>query len=126
MCQQWITLIGLIADVTGFLLIVREWHLMFRRHAGEKIREIDQLYARIRRRQDGLPPEDPHSDEFWSMGKHMYMGLMEDITYRGKLVYVGAGLVILGFALQGLGTLPGGLPWAHITSCSALTFAPTQ
>lgn len=126
MCQQWISLIGLFADVVGFLMIVWEWHLMFRRYITSKISEIDALYERLHRQRDGLPPEDPHADEFWSMGKHMYMGMMEDVRQRGRLVYVGAGLIVFGFVFQGLGTVPGGLPWAHVASCSVFTIGPTQ
>ena len=97
---------------------------MFRRYVANKISEIDELYSRLRRQQEGLPPVDPHADEFWSMGKHMYMGMMEDVSHRGRLVYVGVGLVVLGFVFQAIGTTPGGLPWAGVGSCSAFTFGP--
>jgi hypothetical protein len=126
MCQQWISLIGLFADVAGFLMIVWEWHLMFRRYITNKISEIDALYERLHRQRDGLPPVDPHADEFWSMGKHMYMGMLEDVRQRGRLVYLGAGLIVLGFVFQGLGTVPGGLPWVRVASCSAFAIGPTQ
>ena len=27
MCQQWISFLGLLVDVVGFMMIAREWHL---------------------------------------------------------------------------------------------------
>ena len=122
MCQQWLSAVGLTVDVVGFLLIAWEWHLMFQRHVANRIGEIDALYSRLRRKQEGMQEEE--DEEFWSMGKHMYDGLMEDVRYRGKIVYTGVGLIIVGFLLQVLGSIPGGIAWIKVTSCSSFGFGP--
>jgi hypothetical protein len=103
-------------------MIVREWHIMFWRSFHQRMQDIDHLYARLRRKMDGEP--EPEDEEHWSMGKHMYMGLMEDVNHRARLVYVGAGILVIGFLFQVLGALPGGVPWTGINSCSELGFGP--
>jgi hypothetical protein len=120
MCQQWLSVLGLILDVVGVLMIVSEWHIMFRRHIAQSIVEIDALYARLRNELTPPHEEEPH----WSMGRHMLMGLAEDVRYRGRLVYWGAGILVLGFVLQALGALPGGIPGTAVSSCSKFGFAP--
>jgi hypothetical protein len=108
MCQQWFSVGGLVLDVIGVVMIIREWQIMFNRHHEQRVQAIDDLYARLSRKMDGVT-EVNEDDEHWSMGKHMSDGLTEDVRYRGRLVYTGVALVILGFICQVLGSWPYGV-----------------
>jgi uncharacterized membrane protein len=108
MCQQWLSVLGLVSDVVGFLMILYEWRVMFERHMGEKKIEIEAFFERRARHAMG-EPEPPEEEVNWSMGKHMAMGLEEDVKFRGRMVMVGTGLVVIGFLLQVAGTWPGGI-----------------
>jgi hypothetical protein len=117
MCQQWIGIAGLVFDVIGVLMVVFEWHVMFNRHIGERTSVIDAFYARYNARAEGRKlPEDDDLDNY-SMGKHMGMGLREDVQFRGRLVYVGTALLIVGFLLQAVAAIPGGITWLGLKSC---------
>lgn len=125
MCQQWINIVGLLLDAIGVSMIVWEWHVMFQRGVADKVGQIDALYARLSRKMEGLPPETEEEimgEEHWSMGKHMHMGMMEDVRYRGKFVYGGLAFILIGFFFQVIGSIPGGL-WA-MKSCSVFGFGP--
>ncbi|MGE3990124.1 hypothetical protein [Pseudorhodoplanes sp.] len=104
MCQQWFSVVGLASDIVGVILIVYEWHIMFWRHYHRRLDDIDAHYEKLRRKADG--EAEPVEEDNWSMGKHMWMGLREDIVYRAKLAYVGVALLLFGFVLQLIGALP--------------------
>jgi uncharacterized membrane protein len=108
MCQQWFSVFGLVADVVGFLMILYEWRIMFERHMGEKKIEIETFFERRHRHAMG-EPEPPEEEVNWSMGKHMAMGLQDDVRLRSRIVLIGTVLIVLGFCLQVAGTWPGGL-----------------
>jgi hypothetical protein len=40
MCQQWFSIVGLLLDIVGFLLIAFEWRRMYIR---ERERRMDEL-----------------------------------------------------------------------------------
>jgi hypothetical protein len=91
---------------------------MFWRHYQNRNAEIDEFYARWRRRTEGDPEPLPDEDNNYSMGKYMSMGLREDIQHRARLAYVGASLLILGFCLQMLGALPPSYLFKGIFACN--------
>jgi hypothetical protein len=127
MCQQWIGVLGLALDMTGFLLIAWEWLTMFQRHIFEKELEISEFYARHRARQEGKDRTDYEMDEDnYSLGKHMGAALSYDIGRRGKMFYGGVALVIMGFFGQALASIPGGIPGTPFQNCSTFSFAPTK
>ena len=102
MCQQWLSVIGLLLDVSGFLMIAWEWYEMFRRHVAEKEQEISEFYAKFVARLEGKLRTDYEMDEDnYPLGKHMGMGLQADKKHRSKLFGFGVLLVVLGFLGQG-------------------------
>jgi len=113
MCQQWFSVAGLACDIVGVILIIFEWHVIFWRNYHQRLGDIDEHYARLNRKMSGEP--EPVEEDNWSMGKHMWMGLREDISQRAKLAYVGMGLLLIGFVLQLIGALPTSV--TGISSC---------
>jgi hypothetical protein len=92
MCQQWLSVAGLVLDVIGFLIIAFEWrhpylHSVF-------LREV-----RVR---------------------HTQRENLKDNRYRARLFFVGVVLVIFGFLGQTLGSLPYGIPFFGFGNCSAV------
>ncbi|MGJ4961586.1 hypothetical protein [Bradyrhizobium sp. HKCCYLRH3061] len=125
MCQQWLSIIGLMLDISGFLLIAREWYEMFRRYINERELEISEFYARYFARMEGRSRTEYEMDEDnYSLGRHMGMGLREDVRHRLKLFGFGVVLVVFGFLGQALGSVPGGVPGTGLQSCSTFGFAP--
>jgi hypothetical protein len=43
MCQNWFSMLGLLFDVTGFLLLSKEWYWAMRLQGGDKVREIGDI-----------------------------------------------------------------------------------
>jgi hypothetical protein len=50
MCQQWLRVAGLVFDIIGVVMIVTEWHIMFRRHVEGRRAEIAAINSRWARR----------------------------------------------------------------------------
>ena len=63
MCQQWLSVFGLIADVIGFLMIAWEWRYMFRLDRSARELEISEIRARCLARLDGRDRTDYEMDE---------------------------------------------------------------
>jgi hypothetical protein len=125
MCQQWFSIIGLTADITGFLLIVREWQFGWMVYLNERNLEIGQLYEKRFLWSQGRANErtDYEKDaDNPSLPKHMEQGLQEEIRFRTRMFYAGVSLVITGFLLQLAGSLPGGVKIFHVASCSVPWF----
>lgn len=121
MCQQWFSIAGLAADITGFLLIVMEWQFGWRVYLNDRQLEISQLYEKrsLRAVGRGYAKTDYEKDEENpSLPKHMEMGFLEEVKYRTTVFYFGVALVVFGFVLQGVGNLPGGIKYFNILSCS--------
>jgi hypothetical protein len=57
-CQQWLSVFGLIADVIGFLMIAWEWRHMFLLDRSERELEIREMRARYFARLDGRDRTD--------------------------------------------------------------------
>jgi hypothetical protein len=98
MCQQWLSVSGLILDIVGFVLIAFEWRHMY---MDQRFRRLDAL-----QRAAGYPGEiDP--DE--AMPKLFAKLFMKEWRYRGTLFYGGVVLIVLGFIGQTAGSWPGGV-----------------
>jgi hypothetical protein len=123
MCQQWLSIVGLCADIVGFLLIVIEWKIAWRVYLNDRRLEISEIRARYLSRMNGETRTEYEKDEDnYSMPKHMEQGLGEEIRYRTKVFYSGVALVVLGFAFQVGGSLPGGIRILNVTNCSTPWF----
>jgi hypothetical protein len=115
MCQQWFSVIGLILDVCGFLLIGREWwhvfqhSILLRRNAVEEdyvLTTEGEEAARRRREADA------------SMWRNTQRENRLDNERRQKLFVSGIVLVVLGFLWQLIGSLPYPQSFFYFTSCS--------
>jgi hypothetical protein len=127
MCQQWLSVFGLIADVIGFLMIAWEWRYMFKNDRSERELEISEIRARHFARLDGRDRTDYEMDEDnASLPRHMEQALGYQLKYRGRYFYGGVALVILGFVGQCAGSLPGGIPGTSIQSCSTFAWTPPK
>jgi hypothetical protein len=127
MCQQWLSVFGLIADVIGFLMIAWEWRHMFLLDLFNRELEISEIRARHFARLDGRDRTDYEMDENNpSLPKHMEQALNYQLNYRKRFFYSGTALVILGFLGQCAGSLPGGVPGTPFQSCSTFSWAPSN
>lgn len=88
MCQQWFSNLGLVLDIVGFLMIVREWHWAINLQGAEQ----------VERRAD---VRDSAKDR-----KYRWQGWLQQYKLRRTLFRIGAALVILGFIGQSIGSLP--------------------
>jgi hypothetical protein len=108
MCQQWFSVLGQTFDVTGFLLIVIEWHHMFVRDVYMRQKRIERDYEKSMAEQRG-EKFDEDADFEYTMWREFQRLLRKDTIYRKWLFFAGASLIILGFLLQVAGSWPGGL-----------------
>jgi len=113
-CQQWFSVIGLVFDIVGFLLIVFEWRHMFIRERNRRMEELDNDYERSRGERFGQTYNDPRSADY-TMARLFSKLFMQEWRYRGRLFYSGVVLVIIGFVGQVVGSWPGGL--LNLKSC---------
>lgn len=125
MCQQWLSVLGLIADIIGFTMIAWEWRYVFIRDRSSHQLEISEIRARYFDRLDGRDRTDYEMDEDNpSLPNHMEQALNYQLRYRRRYFYSGVMLVVLGFVGQCAGSLPGGIPGTSIQSCSTFGWAP--
>ena len=64
MCQQWFSVIGLVFDIVGFLLIVFEWRHMFIRERNRRMEELHYDYERSRVERSEQTYNDPRSGDY--------------------------------------------------------------
>lgn len=115
MCQQWFSVVGLVLDVIGFLIIAFEWKHVFdhsvllRQSAVEEDYEltvVGEKAAQMRREADA------------SMWRNTQRENLKDNRFRARMFWAGVTLVILGFVGQLIGSLPYGNSVFHFASCS--------
>jgi hypothetical protein len=97
MCQNWYSVIGLIFDVTGFLLIAREWYWAINLQGAEKIRAVGDIV------------EEARGNSPWGgkiKPKYILQGWFSEFKMRRRLFRVGTILLVLGFVGQLLGSWP--------------------
>jgi hypothetical protein len=115
MCQQWFSVIGLILDVCGFLLIAKEWwhvfehSILLRQAAVEEdyIETVEGDEAATRRRRANA-----------SMWRNTQRENRKDNDYRRKVFVVGMVMIVLGFLGQLVGSLPYSQSFIGFRSCS--------
>lgn len=126
MRQGWIQIAGLLADITGFSLIVTEWwNAVIRERAVELFHtanHYDQMASRLKDmpRDDGwlgrlldylmlkiLEGRDRALTRAQQLAQHDPVAVFRK---RLRNFMLGACLVVLGFLLQVLSAVPGGLP----------------
>ena len=119
MCQQWLSIFGLLADIAGFLLIATEWYRAFSHSVFVRNRELHDAYERNRLREEGEgePDEVGLAEEEEVMAKEFSKLHNAEAGFRKWLFVFGSGLVILGFVLQGMGSWPGSDPIFGLRSC---------
>ena len=49
MCQQWLSVVGLILELVGFLLIVKEWYSAFAQMVALRQQSVTEDYIRARK-----------------------------------------------------------------------------
>jgi hypothetical protein len=64
MCQQWFSVVGLLFDVVGFLLIAFEWQQVFRREHETRIDELGHDHERSKAERIGESYEDPGRSDY--------------------------------------------------------------
>src|SRR5215467_6185880 len=107
MCQQWLSVVGLILELVGFLLIVREWYRAFAQMVALRQQAVREDYIRARKAQ-GQPYEDALLEQ--EAGASMWRNTQKenriDNRRRFRTFTIGVALVVLGVVGQILGSLP--------------------
>jgi len=111
MCQQTISIIGLLLDAIGFILVAVEWRRAFMSAADQREYELERAYALKLKNEYGIkdvevPPS--REEETTTMVRDFSKFHHKEKSFRLKLFYFGVVLVLVGFALQVVGSLPGG------------------
>jgi hypothetical protein len=113
MLHQWLNLIGLSFDFIGVLMLAREWLIAF--ETEQKESEIAERERRFRPHVMPSQPQNPHHAVFERMREdqrfrqQMTRGYAARSTRRGWFV-IAFLFVASGFALQVIGSWPGGFP----------------
>lgn len=118
MHQQWLTVIGLSADFLGFCLLLREWWLAFFHESSELQRAQNRAWELSLRHfsQSNMPEAHrTHADASARVHDEMQMrsahaAAMATLAKRKRMFVAATVLIILGFALQLIGAVPGCCP----------------
>jgi hypothetical protein len=116
MTQQWLTVVGLVLDFTGFMMLLREWWLAFfneeRQIAMEeqldRIRSMRNLRHRAPGEQNPYETLDRHQDES-AIRKARALHRAAMLARRGTFIFSMV-LIVVGFLLQIAGAWPGCCP----------------
>lgn len=126
MQQGWIQIAGLVCDITGFALIVSEWwNAVIRERAVEMVHTARQ-YDEVVRRISDMPRSEGLlgrlldrllirliEEKEWALTKAEKLAAHDPVlVFRKRLrnFLGGASLVVVGFLLQVLSAVPGGIP----------------
>lgn len=126
MHQGWVQLAGLIADISGFMLIVTEWWNAVIRERATELIHTARRYEEVALQLERLSPRGAIGRRLLD---HLLLALVEEkdrklnqaqvladhdpvLIFRKRLrnFIAGASLVVLGFVLQALSAIPGGIP----------------
>jgi hypothetical protein len=126
MRQGWIQIAGLVADITGFLLIVTEWWNAVIRERAVELFHTAKRYEALASDIAATTPRGAFSKRLIN---YLMRALLDErsktlsraqqleahdpiVVFRKRLrnFVCGATLVIIGFLLQVLSAIPGGLP----------------
>ena len=117
MCQQWLSIIGVGADLVGFVLIAIEWHRSFTHAVFMRNRELQDAFERNLARERGRQSDFTVQDEDETMAREFSKLHNAEALFKKKLFWTGVTLVALGFILQALGAWPYADPILGLTSC---------
>jgi hypothetical protein len=109
MCQNWYSVIGQLLDVTGFLLLAFEWHMMFTREIEERNARVQAGYDRSAAEAEGKKYKDPAASDY-TMWRPFSKFISEDKKRRQAIFFTGVTLIVLGFLYQVAGSWPHLLP----------------
>jgi hypothetical protein len=115
MCQQWFSVVGLILDVCGFLLIAREWWHVFQHSILLRQSAVHEDYVLT---VEGEEAARRIREANASMWRNTQRENRKDNESRQKMFATGMVLVVLGFLGQLIGSLPYPQSFFHFTSCS--------
>jgi hypothetical protein len=115
MCQQWLSVIGLTADVIGFLLIAFEWHETFNHLVLSRQNAVELDYIRTTQSDEAAKEREQADSSMW---RNTQRENQLDNARRVKLFRAGVALIVIGFLLQLAGSLPYGASVFHFTTCS--------
>jgi hypothetical protein len=113
LCQQWLSILGLTLDITGFLLIAFEWRHMFWREYDRRQGELQHDWERSSAENRGEVYHDPRAADY-TMAKLFSKLLSKEGLFRRNLLYAGVVLVLLA---QVLGSWPHGISVIGAKSC---------
>jgi hypothetical protein len=116
MTQQWLTVLGLALDFTGFALLLREWWLAFFNES-RQIEMAEQL-ERMQAMRTMIPRNPGERNPYESLERaqdemairRARTAHREAMAARRRMFVLAAGLIVSGFALQLVGALPGCCP----------------
>jgi hypothetical protein len=116
-CQQWLSVVGLVADIVGFLLIAWEWYRGFTHSVHIRNLQLHDAYERNLAREQGREPGFAMQEEEETMAREFSKLHNTEVGFRRSLFVIGFGLVILGFVLQVGGSWPQADPIFGLKTC---------
>lgn len=116
MTQQWITVVGLVLDFSGFMLLLREWWLAFFNEARQI--EMEEQLERVRALRNLRPTPQGQRNPFETLervqdeaalrrAREAHRAAMA--SRKGTFIFSTV-LIALGFVLQLAGAWPGCCP----------------
>jgi hypothetical protein len=115
MCQQWVSIAGLVFDVVGFLIIAVEWRHVFEHSVALRQDAVQRDYELMA---EGEEATRARREADASMWRNTQRENRKDNQLRRRMFYTGAALVVLGFVGQLIGSFPHGQSWFGFASCS--------
>jgi hypothetical protein len=106
MCQQWLSILGVAADLIGFILISIEWYRSFTHTVEIRNLQLQDAFERNHAREQGLEPTYQLAGVEETMAREFSKVHNAETNFRKRLFIFGVGLVCFGFLLQALGTWP--------------------
>ncbi len=107
MWQQWVTVVGLVADLIGFGMIAFEWHRAFTHAVEIRNAELQEAYERNEARENKKKmPRYTRKDEEGTMAVEFSRLFNREAGKRYRLFVGGVTLFLLGFLLQVIGAWP--------------------
>jgi hypothetical protein len=115
MCQQWFSVVGLVMDICGFLLIAKEWWHVFQHSIALRQSAVEADFDLATK---GVKAARKRVAADASMWRNTQFENEKDNSFRRSTFIVGAALVILGFIGQLIGSWPYGSSMFGFASCS--------
>ena len=97
MCQQYFSIIGLVADVIGFLLIAFEWREVFRHNILSRHNAVEADYVRITQGEEAAKELEWAKASMW---RNTQKENIKDNARRARVFYSGVVLVVRDFSVN--------------------------